>query len=127
MRSQAFGVEIETKGLGLEVAARAVAGALGGTANGTRVTDPATGKVWKAVRDGSLSGIGAEVVTPKLTYDEIPKLQEVVRALRRAGARANRECGIHVHVDASRHDGKSLKVKGAGPRLILVLQGLKPT
>jgi hypothetical protein len=103
-----FGVEIETKGLGLEDAARAVATALGGTASGSRVVDPATGKVWKAVRDGSLSGVGAEVVTPKLTYDEIPKLQEVVRSLRRAGARCDGQTSVHVHVNAAPHDAKSL-------------------
>jgi len=108
MRTQPFGVEIEMKGLDCESAARAVARALGGTAIGTRVTDPATGKVWKAVPDGSLRGTSAEVVTPKLTYDEIPKLQDVVRALRRAGARIDAQCGLHCHVDASRHDAKSL-------------------
>jgi len=108
MRSQKFGVEIETKGLSLHEAARAIAGALGGEARGTYATDPATGKVWKAVPDGSLHGVSAEIVTPILTYDEIPKLQEVVRALRREGARVDNECGLHVHVDASPHDAASL-------------------
>ncbi len=108
MKDQAFGVELELKGLDCEGAARAGALALGGTAVGTRVTDPATGKVWKAVRDGSLHGTSAEVVTPILMYNEIPKLQEVVRALRRAGARVDSQCGIHCHIDASRHDAKSL-------------------
>ena len=61
MRTQAFGVEIELKGLDCERAARAVARALGGTAIGTRVTDPATGKVWKAVPDGSLRGMETAV------------------------------------------------------------------
>ena len=108
MRTQEFGVEIETKGLTREEAARVIARALGGTASGTCATDPATGEVWKAVRDGSLHGTSAEVVTPKLTYEEIPKLQTVVRALRNAGARCDAETGIHVHVDVSRHDGRSL-------------------
>lgn len=108
MRTQEFGVEIELKGLGRLEAAQVIARALGGTASGTHATDPATGKTWKAVRDASLHGVSAEVVTPILTYEEIPKLQEVVRALRRAGARIDSECGLHVHVDASRHDGGSL-------------------
>ncbi len=108
MRTQEFGVEIETKGLTREEAARAIARALGGTTSGTHATDPATSKVWKAVRDGSLTGVLAEVVTPRLTYDEIPKLQKVVRALRAAGARCDAQTGIHVHVNASRHDAKSL-------------------
>jgi predicted DNA-binding WGR domain protein len=109
MRTQKFGVEIETKGLTREEAARVIARALGGTASGTHATDPATGKVWKAVRDGSLTGVSAEVVTPILAYEEIPKLQKVIRALRGAGARVDpRETGLHVHVDGSRHDAKSL-------------------
>ena len=108
MRSQEFGVEIETKGLGLAETARVIAGALGGEARGTYVTDPETGKTWKAVPDGSLHGVSAEIVTPILTYDELPKLQEVVRALHRAGARVDNECGLHVHVDASLHDASSL-------------------
>ena len=82
MRSQKFGVEIETKGLGLAEAARVIAGALGSEARGTYVTDPETSKTWKAVPDGSLHGVSAEIVTPILTYEEIPKLQEVARALR---------------------------------------------
>ena len=37
------------------------------------------------------------------------KLQEAVRALRRAGALVHSSCGMHVHVDASRHTPQSLK------------------
>ena len=108
MRTQEFGVEIETKGLTREEAARVIARALGGTASGTCATDPATGKVWKAVPDASLHGISAEVVTPILTYEEIPKLQTVVRALRNAGARCDDETGIHAHISAAPHDAASL-------------------
>lgn len=110
MRTQTYGVEIETKGLTRHQALSAVAEALDSRvmAYGTRVIDPETGKTWKAVPDGSLSGTACEVVTPPLTYDELPKLQDVVRTLRAAGARVDSECGLHVHVDASRHDGKSL-------------------
>jgi len=50
-----------------------------------------------------------EMVTPKLTYAELPKLQECVRRVRKAGAKANGSCGIHVHVDASNHNRQSLK------------------
>ena len=50
-----------------------------------------------------------EMVTPKLTYAELPKLQECVRRVRKAGAKANSSCGIHVHVDASNHNRQSLK------------------
>ena len=37
------------------------------------------------------------------------KLQEVVRSLRRAGGIVNDSCGMHVHVDASKHTPQSLK------------------
>lgn len=50
-----------------------------------------------------------EMVTPKLTYAELPKLQECVRQVRHAGAKANISCGIHVHVDAANHNRQSLK------------------
>ena len=35
-----------------------------------------------------------EMVTPKLTYAELPKLQECVRQVRHAGAKANSSCGL---------------------------------
>ena len=47
--------------------------------------------------------------SPKLEYSEMKKLQEVIRTLRRAGAVVNDSCGMHVHVDASRHTPRSLR------------------
>ena len=49
------------------------------------------------------------MVTPKLTYAELPKLQECVRRVQKTGAKVNSSCGIHVHVDASNHNRQSLK------------------
>ncbi len=49
------------------------------------------------------------ILETDLTYDEIPKLQEVVRALRAAGGKVNSSCGLHCHVDASNHNRNSLK------------------
>ncbi|WP_300608301.1 amidoligase family protein, partial [uncultured Oscillibacter sp.] len=87
------------------------------------VTDP-EGKEWKLMSDGSIraerkaaggyESVGrgeyqVEMVTPKLTYAELPKLQECVRRVRRAGAKVNTSCGIHIHVDASNHNRQSLK------------------
>ena len=46
--------------------------------------------------------------TPSI-YAELPKLQECVRQVRHAGAKANSSCGIHVHVDAANHNRQSLK------------------
>ena len=49
------------------------------------------------------------MVTPKLTYAELPKFQECVRRVRTAGGKVNSSCGIHVHVDAANHNLQSLK------------------
>ncbi len=49
-----------------------------------------------------------EVVSPILTYGDIADLQEVVRQLRHAGAFVNKSCGIHIHVDASKHTPATL-------------------
>lgn len=82
------------------------------------------GKVWKLVRDTSIhttetagdhqigtddDNYSVEMTSPKLEYAEMGKLQEVVRALRHAGAVVNDSCGMHVHVDASNHTPQSLK------------------
>ena len=130
IKDQCFGVEVEMTGITREQAAQALAEYFGtspqylGTYYDTwGVTDP-EGKVWKLMSDGSIraerkTGSGyesvgrgeyqVEMVTPKLTYAELPKFQEWVRRVRRAGAKANSSCGIHVHVDASNHNRQSLK------------------
>ncbi len=50
-----------------------------------------------------------EMVSPKLAYPELPKFQECVRQVRRAGAKVNESCGLHIHVDAANHNRQSLK------------------
>ena len=130
IKDQCFGVEVEMTGITRRQAAEALAAYFGtepqylGTYYDTwGVTDP-EGKVWKLMSDSSIRverktaggyvSIGngeyqVEMVTPKLTYAELPKLQECVRRVRKAGAKANTSCGIHVHVDASNHNRQSLK------------------
>lgn len=57
---------------------------------------------WQVMRDGSVNtngGEACEVVSPLLGYDDIEDLQEIIRALRKAGYKADYSCGIHVHVD----------------------------
>lgn len=106
-------IEIETVGLTREHLARAILTVVGGEAapegSSWRVSDR-TGRVWRVVPDGSLSGgeASGEIVSPILGYSDIEELQNVVRAVRAAGARADPSTGIHIHVDGSRFDVKSV-------------------
>ncbi len=115
-----FGVEIETIKRTREQVARAIQSVVGGevqhvTSIGTydpwQVTDE-QGRIWKVVADASLTSVTpdlrAEVVSPVLDYASIPTFQEVVRAVRRCGATVDDKCGMHIHVDASAFDGKTL-------------------
>lgn len=83
-----------------------------------------SGKVWKLMYDSSIQAerleggrwrnIGSsfykvEMVTPKLKYEELPKMQECIRRLRKSGAKVNSSCGLHVHIDAANHNRQSLK------------------
>ena len=130
LKDQCFGVEVEMTGITRRQAAEALAAYFGTSVHycGTYydawgVTDP-EGKEWKLMSDSSIRGerkidfgyrstsdgeYQVEMVTPKLTYAELPKLQECVRRVRKAGAKANNSCGIHVHVDAANHNRQSLK------------------
>ena len=58
--------------------------------------------MWTVVADSSLTSAPpekrAEIVSPIFGYDEIPQLQEVIRAVHRAGARTGADAGLHVHV-----------------------------
>ena len=118
-------------GLTRQQAAEAVAALFGTTAqhsNSSRTYDPwevtdNNGKVWRFVKDASIHPehrergrlvsasdlYKVEMNSPKLEYSEMGKLQVVVRALRHAGAIVNSSCGMHVHVDASKHTAQSLK------------------
>ena len=63
----------------------------------------AQGREWKFQKDISIAGPDdekCELVTPILTYDDIPTLQELIRILRKAGAKsdATRGCGVHIHI-----------------------------
>lgn len=103
-------------GLTRQQAAEAVASLFGTTAvhsRSSRTYDPwevtdNDGKTWRFVYDSSIHGshrIGRQQVSigdsaykvemnsPKLEYSEMPKLQEVVRALCHAGAVVNSSCG----------------------------------
>jgi hypothetical protein len=78
------------------------------------------GRQWKLVSDASIrfhnrDGSSAskrnsvEFVSPICRYEDISKIQEMIRLLKSNGARVNDSCGIHVHVDASPHTAQTLK------------------
>lgn len=112
MKELRFGIEIETVGATREELARAIQRVVGGAVEyenrGWRVADT-RGRSWRVVPDGSLSGgeHSGEIVSPILCYEDIEQLQNIVRAVRGAGARADSSTGIHIHIDASRFDAKS--------------------
>ena len=117
MRTLQFGIEIETVGITRQALALAIHGAVAGpmgqpiqlSYDSTRVTD-VHGRVWRVVHDGSLSGgdDSGEIVSPVLGYADIDLLQDVVRAVRAAGARVDETTGIHIHVGAHQFDARSL-------------------
>ena len=131
MRSQKFGIEIEMTGLTRKRASEVIAEYFGttsryvGTGYDTYAATDTKGRTWKCMSDSSItcqkklpSGkkcivgreYAVEVVTPILGYDDIEDLQEIVRKIRKAGGFTNASCGIHVHVDASKFEPKSLCV-----------------
>lgn len=72
------------------------------------------GRVWKFQRDVSIYGPDAEkceLVTPILTYDDIETLQEIIRLLRKAGAKSgpSRGCGVHIHIGKGDHTAKTIR------------------
>jgi len=110
LKNQKFGVEIELTGISRSSATKVLTEVFGTTFS--IYDDTATdqkGRTWQVVYDSSINGTGAEVVSPILTYDDIELIQEVLRALRQKGARADSSCGIHVHVDGANHTPISIK------------------
>lgn len=108
INEQTFGTELEYVRISRRKAAEAIQSVVGGSvhyiggAYDAWECKAADGKVWRAVNDSSLtdapSDRRAEIVTPILKYEDISTLQQVVRALRHAGARASSCCSQHVHL-----------------------------
>ena len=105
-----FGCELECIKRDRGTVARAVQSVVGGEVThigGSSSLDPwevkdSRGRVWRVVADSSLVSVPAhlraEVVSPILGFEDIPEVQEVVRAVRRSGAATDELCGLHVHV-----------------------------
>lgn len=110
MKTIRFGIEIETMGQTRETVCKAIQTVVGGTVRyDGRQYDAwhcidARGRTWKAVTDASIAAaynLQAEIVSPILNYDDLEDLQNIVRAVRKAGAKTDASCGIHIHVDAA--------------------------
>lgn len=129
MRTQRFGIEIEMTGITRKKAAETIAAYFGtesfylGTYYKTYGAKDRQGRTWKATYDSSIIAqkksrgrtvqaadeYKCEIVSPILTYGDMADLQEVVRRLRHSGAFVNSQCGIHIHVDASRYTPQTLR------------------
>ena len=137
MKNQTFGIEIETTGLGRERTAQVIAELFGTTARyiGRHLGDwhipMPDGRKWVVERDGSVTDPSAEVVSPVCRWDDIPMVQEVVRALRQAGAKADASCGIHIHVGLGEHTPQSLRrltnIVNAKEDLLTQALGISPS
>lgn len=129
LRDQRFGIEIEFTGITRKKAAQILADyfgtayeIVGGVYDKYEVKDDKNRK-WKIMSDGSITcekklngriitapqTYSVEFVSPICKYEDIPKIQEMVRSFREKGALVNSSCGIHVHIDASKHDVRSLR------------------
>ena len=123
MKKQTIGVEVEMNSISRDKAARLAAeffgtGCFENTAgrNGyyTWSAWDAEGREWKFQRDVSIAGPDSEkceLVTPILTYADMETLQELIRRLRKAGAKsdASRGCGVHIHIGAKGHTPQTLR------------------
>ncbi len=123
MKAQTIGVEVEMNSITREKAAKLAAGFFGtgryqdtARRNGysTWSAWDADGREWKFQKDVSIAGPDAEkceLVTPILTYADMEKLQELIRVLRKAGAKSDptRGCGVHIHIGAKGHTPQTLR------------------
>ena len=129
LKEQRFGIEIEMTGITREEAARVTAAYFGtessyvGMGYDTYAALDGQGRQWKFMSDGSItaerkaggqrvradSAYKTEMVSPICRYEDIVPIQEIIRELKKHGAITNGSCGIHVHVDASPFDARTLR------------------
>lgn len=111
-----YGTELEYTNICRSRAAKAIQSVVGGTiehVGGSYDTWTVTardGKVWKAVSDASLGNkrTSSEIVTPILRWEDMETLQEVVRALRHAGAQTPSCTSQHVHIGVEDFTAKQI-------------------
>lgn len=129
MKERRFGIEIEMTGITRKAAANIAAAYFGTSANfdgtyyNTYSALDSQGRKWKFMSDSSISAqkksgrqivvasddYKTEMVSPICRWEDIEKVQDLIRKLREAGAIANDSCGIHVHVDASPFNANTLR------------------
>ena len=123
MKKQTIGVEVEMNSITREKAAGIAAQFFGtgrheytAARNGymTWSAWDADSREWKFQKDVSISGPDSEkceLVTPILTYADMELLQELIRRLRKAGAKsdATRGCGVHIHIGVKGHTPQTLR------------------
>lgn len=136
MKTQTFGIELETTGLGRARTAQVLAEHFGTAARHVGLhldnwTVPMPdGRHWTVESDASVTDPDAEVVSPVCRWEDIPMVQEVVRALRRAGAMTDESCGIHIHVGLGEHTPQSLRrlvnIVNAKEDLLTMALGISP-
>ena len=117
MKNQTFGIEIEMNHISRQRAAQVIAATLptntlgdgavarhiGGCYDKWEVRG-VDGQVWRVVSEER-----TEVVSPVCKWEDIEQVQDIVRALREAGAVAHSSCGIHVHIGLGEHTPKTLR------------------
>lgn len=92
--------------------------------------------VWKIESDSSILARNSyertELVSPVLTWYQMPVLQQIIRDLRAAGAKSDpaHQCGVHVHVDGTGHTAKSLlnltNIMASHEQLLIGSVGIAP-
>lgn len=129
MKDQRFGIEIEMTGITRKEAATVAAAYFGtssryiGSGYDAYAALDSQGRQWKFMSDASInpqrkvggrtvdadSDYKTEMVSPICRYEDIIPIQEMIRKLKEAGAITNKSCGIHVHIDASPFDARTLR------------------
>ena len=123
MKKQTIGVEVEMNNITRRAAAKLAAEFFGtGRCQDTAYRNGYSAwsawdeqdREWKFVSDSSIHGPSdeeCEMVTPILRYEDIETLQELIRRLRKAGAKSDptRGCGVHIHIGANGHTAKTLR------------------
>ncbi len=128
IKQRSFGIEIEMTGITRCQAAKAVAKLFGteashyGGSYDKYIVKDRKDREWSFVYDSSIKGVNSqresatdsynvELNSPVLEYEDISKLQEVIRTLRGAGAVTGPKylCGTHIHISADDYTSKQLR------------------